>query len=232
MAFTYIATANDGATDPGSYTQMACTTPLNILAGDLIILWACYEDGTAGAISCNDGGSNTLTMTAESSYNGTCFGAFGYKLSASANASATFTFYLTNSRPYIRIQVMQFRPDASETVTLDPLTSNPSWGSGNGTSVTSGAITTIGTDTIVLAGIKNYTLGTTISSPQIGGSVATVLNDGGYSNVLYRILTSGMTAGTATGTISATSDWLSGLIGFKSSASPTNKYPTPVFYPT
>jgi hypothetical protein len=218
MAFTFIAGV--AGYNDATGTSLACASTLNVAAGDLIVAFPSWEDGTGGTLGCSDSGSNVCTMTAElGSSSSLAYFAFGYKISASANATATFVFTNATTRPARSIIVLQFRPDAGETVSLDPSTSNPSTAAGSGQALQSGDMTTAGTDTVVIGAGKHYNYGTW-SSEQIGDTAADGRVQSNRPEVLtetwYRILTGGMSAGHAqVSTTSTSNEWVCGVIAFK-----------------
>jgi hypothetical protein len=81
---------------------------------------------------------------------------------------------------------------------------------GAGTSISSGAITTTGSDVVVVGTYGNY-VGTTTSSEQIGG-VSASGRVGTKSSMWYRILTTTMTSGSATGTTGVSFEWISQVL--------------------
>jgi len=213
MALSHVATASNYAT--GSGTSLACSSSLNVAAGDLLVAVAAWEEGSGGTLGVSDGGSNTCTMTAEASQGTQPYLAFGYLLSATANATATFTFTNSTSRGYRGIIVLQFRPDGGETVTLD---AGPSAAGGSSTAAQSGNITTTGTDVVVVAGARAY-LTVNPSARYIGDvAVDTDHVSAGLTRAWWRFLTETMTDGHGQLTWDGTSAWVASIIAFKSAA--------------
>ena len=216
MAFTFIASA--GNNDDSSGTLLSTTATLNLSAGDVVVVWHKWE-GADTTVSCaKDAGSpaNTNSLGSKINHsNGDLNGQFTYLLSASADGSAVFRQTLSASRPYRRILALQFRPDASETVSLDVQNT----GQGSDLAPTSGSITTTGTDEIVIGGYGEYSANTT-TSEAIGGTAATepAASPQGFSSVWYRILSSTMSSGTATASIGSTAGWICNIIAIKSVA--------------
>lgn len=219
MAFIFIASAvADSDSSPG--TSLACSSPLDVAAGDLLVATLAWEDGTGGTLGVSDGASNIFTPTAEANGDAKSYKAFAYKLAATANAAATFTFTNSTSAPYRQVTVLQFRPDAGETVSLDPAASNPAMATAaSGSAPVSGNITTEGTDTIAVGTTKMYAA-QDFSSAQIGDAAAVGAGaDGdGYNFSWYTILTATMVAGHAQVTGSTGSSWVCGIMAFKSVA--------------
>src|SRR5262245_35366012 len=121
MAFTFIAAAM-GANDTTSVLTLDTTSTLNVAAGDLLVTWIKHEGASTTIASAEAGGGNSHTFDAGDKVdhsNGDLSSAFGYKISATANAAYTGRATLGATRPFFSIIVFQFRPDASETVTKD-----------------------------------------------------------------------------------------------------------------
>ena len=216
-AFAFIAVA-EGAVAKGSGTTLSTSSTLNVLAGDLLVAAVHWEEGTGGTIGVTDGSSNVFTMTPEVNSSGQAWAAFGYKISASANAAATFKFTNSSAAVYRHLYVYQFRPAPGATVSLDPTTTNPAIGSGNSASPVGGTITTKGTDTVVIGSVKSYS-DTSHSAHKIGGVAADgSTSDGLWSSIWYRLLSSPMASGYAQATLSYATTWVCGTIGFKASS--------------
>lgn len=209
MAFSYIGYATVANEQSGT-SPKTCSSSLNVAAGDLLVCWLGYEDQANTNASATDGGSNNFTMEAETSNAGGSKGRFGYILSATANASATFVG-TAGTAPYCGFYVFQFRPDAGETVSLD----QKGTATGTGTSLATANITTTGTDEVVLVGCKNYA-SATFSSAAINGAAPTGIGYQGLTAVMYSILSA---TGTMNGTVThANSNWVCNIISFKSAA--------------
>jgi len=202
----------------GSGTSLSLAATMNIAAGDLLVGIAGWLDGVGGTLAMTDGGSNVFTLTAtEGSYAAPATKLrFGYMLSAFANGTATFSFTNTTSRPNRTFIVLQLRPNAGATVSLDPSPTNYNYVSGEtGTTVQSSNMTTVGTDTVVVGAVKTY-LARTFSSHQIGDVAADGVAANGTRNCAwYRILTAGMT-GHSQVTLNTAGAYVVGIIGFKS----------------
>ena len=215
MAWTFVAAAS--ATAAGAGTSLACTAALNVAASDALVCFVSLEGADSGTVSCGDGASNILTMesvTAE----GSQVAGFGYLLSASANATATFTFGNTTSCAYRSVVVFQFRPTSGATVTLD---AHPTpHANGTGTAESSGTITTTGTDVVVVGGHKCFN-NATAADMQIGGVAADFHEHAGgaadaLSTAWGRILSATATDIAATIT-SANDKWICGVVALKAS---------------
>lgn len=224
MAFTFIACAS-GSNDAAA-TTLDTATSLNVAVGDLLICWCANESGsTTRAVAKSTGSpANTFTFDAGDTVNHTdavLSAAFGYVLSAAADATATFRL-TTTSKDFRRLLVMQFRPDAGATVTKD--TSNHSATNAGGFTANSGVITTTGTDEVVVGSmaeddgsdITNEQINTVASTEPVGSPVP---GPGGAA-VNYRILTATFAGGAMTGDKSSGGNYISGIIAFKSAGAP------------
>ena len=214
MAFSFIASAI-AQNDAGSATTLDCTSSLNLNTGDVVVAISAWEGSTTSTVA-ETGGGNSLTM-ATLQNDGSNWLQFAYSLSTTANATSTFRQTLAAGQVIRRILVLQFRPTAGSTVSLD---AGPSNGSGNGTAITSGNITTTGTDEIVCGGMNAFDYSTTISNRNIGGSAADGSAVDAVANKLiccisYKIYSSTQTNINAQFTTSASNLWLGQIIGFK-----------------
>ena len=214
MAFTFIASATH--TINASGTIIDCSSPLNVAAGDLLVAWFRFENVTTTATIADTVGGNVFTMDTLQSNGADFFSRLGYVLSATENATSTFRGTLAVAGYSRRIVVMQFRPDAGDTVTLDNST-GPATGSS--TAIASTAITTTGTDEVVFCGASTYSTAT--YSVQSINSVAAdgIVSPAGDANTWYRILSSTFTNGTGTATSSVNGKWICNIAAFKSTAS-------------
>jgi len=211
MAAAFIASAT--ANNTGSGTGLNASPALNIATGDIILAWVSWFGG-ASTITVSDGGSNSLTMETTTVGGGTEYGTLGYKLVGVANATATFAMTLGTARTYREINVLQFRPDAGDTIARDAANS----GTSAGTAWNSNAITTGGAspvDVIVVGGGFCDAVEAPTSA-QIGGVAATG-QVGSIAGIWYRILTSNMSSGAATGTTSS-GEWVCQILSIKSDA--------------
>ena len=212
MGFSFIASATGFYSPSG--TILDCSSTLNIQEGDLIIAAAAWEDATAVATIAEDDDDNALTMLtlADDTAN---FQRLGYKINAAANVAATFRMTLGTARAYRSITVLQFRPDAGETVTFD---AGPSSASAVSSAVQSGNISTAGNDEVVVAFEKQYS--STTESDWLIGDVAA---DGTVENQSwawgwYKLFTTPQTDIHGQLTLGATPAWVCDIIAIKSEA--------------
>jgi hypothetical protein len=213
MAWAFVA-AVDG-TNTLSGTTLDCSSALNISAGDLIVAAGSWEGGVSDASIAVTDASNAMTMLTVASGGGNYL-RIGYKIAADANAAATFRLTLGTARAYRFFQVLQFRPDAGETVTLD---AGPSPATATSTACQSGNISTTGDDEIVIAFEKQYTGQCTESAWQIADANA----DGqaareNLAYAWYKAFTSAQSNIHGQLTFSVSSAWLCDIVAFKSAA--------------
>ena len=212
MAWTHIANAV-GASDVG-VTTLDTSSSLNVAAGDLLVIWAKHEDATTTFAAAKSTGTPTNTFTFDAGdkvdhTNTFLHASFGYLLSAAADATMTVRLTLGASRQYVRIVVMQFRPDAGDTVSKN----TSAVGQGTGTSAASAGFSPSGDDLVVCGGFGEFDA-ITLSSHQINAVAATAVSSGSVTAAWYRILTAGFTNGTASVTASASADWITNGIAF------------------
>jgi len=214
MAFTYVA--NTTITSGEAVSTVTTTTPLTVLAGDLLVVY--FAHATAGlevnVTSITDGIDNDFTV-GSILRGGTTYRdiAGGYVLSANANSEAYFTGTLDTARNYLRLSVLQFRPGSGESAALDQAEAT---GTGTGTSAATSAVTTTGASGVATGTIQSPD---DLSSYQIDG-VAVDASYGGSSSwaYFYRILEDPITTGAATATVYSSSAWMAMMDTFKISA--------------
>lgn len=217
-AFTFVASAS-GADDSSSRT-VSTSSPLDVAAGDLLIGYVTWEDGVTTVSSLTDGGSNSFTFDAGDDVNDGPANVNVhplYKLSATANASATFTATLgttapADNRPFKRLIVFQYRPASGETASKDISGTRES--SGTSTAMATGTFSTTGSDNVVCGGGAYYTTWTP-SSPLVAGSAAsqTAQQSGAY--VWCRIASAPISSQAASVTSNQNREWAATAIAFK-----------------
>jgi len=209
MPFTFVQNARAQG-DAGAITIAVSLTGVG--AGNLIVLWVAHE-GAATTYSCSDGTTTLTNGTVSDHANGDQHALFCYVLSANGG-NQTYTMTFGGSRTFRRMQVWEF--SYSGTVSLDA----QGVATGTNGTHTSGAITTTGTDEVVLGGSKNFNTGT-FSSFLINGVTAdgsledatTVL-----SSSWYRLLTAIFTSGVAAVSHNNSTAWNCHIIAFKAAA--------------
>jgi len=211
MAWAYVASAFADTAADG--TTLDCTSSLNIEDGDIIVGFASFGGSdTTISIEATSGAVNAFTISSHVT-TAAVFGAIGRKIEAVANATSTFRLTLGASRTYRSIFVMQYRPDAGETVTLE---AGPAPGTGTGTLATSGAISPSGDDLMVVAGFRQYDQ---ISSTYTiaGGAATGSVSDGIFGALWYKAFTSSQVGITATAALD-NQQWIIDILAFKSVA--------------
>lgn len=172
MGFALVAAAS------GDYwttaTVQDCTSSLNVAAGDLLVAVIGFRTTARGITSIADTvGGNTMTLTAVfPDSDSDQFMAMGYKIGAAANATATFRLTLDGEALKPSIVVLQFRPDAGDTVSLD---TGPSDNIGTGSTLQTDDFSTTGDDEVVVCGKE------AANSGSADTQIADAASDGAYS---------------------------------------------------
>jgi len=211
-------TCHSAGSAPSGAAQTITVNLTSVVSGEFVFVWAKHE-GAATAITVSDGTSSFTQISAGTVNhgNGDLSGGSFYLLSSVATGTVTYTadFNGTDSRNFREIVVIACPGDSGETRSADGTSTE---NTGTGTALTSGAITTSGTDTIVFSTFGNYAASTT-TLEQIGGTNATGRQEatGGAASAWWRILTATMSSGQGTATI-GTQDWISQIFAIKSEA--------------
>lgn len=205
MSWTFRNSNENGG--GGSSTTVAVTVT-SIGAGDVII--AAVGDGTSiDVTSVDDTGSafTAGTLNAGATSNRL---KFFYKLSSDKTGSVTYTATYASAASARELHVWAFTPSAA--ATLDTQRADGSVGSG--TTVDTNAITTTGSDDVVVAACYHGTA-TTVGTQQINGVASTgTLDPGGNASSWYRIVAAPFT-GNGTGVAGAAGTNCSNIIAFQ-----------------
>jgi hypothetical protein len=219
MAWSYVASAQGYYNDLGNRNYIDCSSSLNVVAGDRLVAWVAFEDNnfTVSSVGAKSGNVNTMTVRATNNSASRIYGAMAYKIAADQNATATFRGTLSDSLTWAncRIVVMQFRPDAGDTVAVDDLDDAP--GTGSSSTALSGTIDTTGNDEVVIGASSSWDAGAP-TSEKIGGTNADGAVDitgGDSGGMWYRILTEAASTIAAQATVPNT-NWVCNIISFKS----------------
>lgn len=206
---------SNGATASASSNSIAVALA-NVSVGDLIAVWVKWEAGTTtcavsdGTTSLTQYVPGVLTYTGAGEPSGVLF----YLLSSVASGTVTYTASLGAARTWRDIVVMSYTPSAG-TVAADGTAGVGA--QGQGTAVSSGNVTTTGTDGVAFGGYSEY--GSALTSPKINNVVAAQTQKSGATNSeLWSITYSSGFTGAATGTITF-NNWVGGVIAFKITAS-------------
>ena len=207
-----------------SGTSLACSSSINVAAGDLIVAIATWGGGTdAGTIGISDGGSNTCTLTSVGSYTDVANVVFGYILATSSNSTATFTFTNSTARAYRGIIVFKIEPATAGNVwSLDPGASNPAFANNIwSATAASSAITTTSTTGVAVGGMRGGYDGRTFSVQTINGDgapdVIVELETTALSTAFWGALAAGASYYSQV-TLSSDETWVCGILGFKQEA--------------
>jgi len=217
MGFAYIAYCKGQSDSSG--TSLNGDVALDINAGDLLVgifKWE-VDDTTPG---CRSGvGENDFTFLATSDNASEIFTAIGYKIAAVNNDSATMEFTLAVARAFRSFQVLQFRPDSGETVTLVAGPSPAEIAGGYGPE-NSGDISPTGTDILVFGAIGSYSARYIYAIFDIGTVTATFTYASAYYTIAgYKFFDTPQTNIHLTADLDASSNyWTLDIAAFKSEA--------------
>lgn len=207
-----ISIASSHATLTSASVTSASTTLSSGAAGDLIVCSA-HGDATSYPTITMSDGTSSLTALTQAQYLGSAhdFGQVFYLLSANSG-SATYT------------ATFSFSSEGTEVACVDAHSSTGTWhydasnqSSGNGTSVSTGTITTTGTNEFVFFPGKLYNTAANTSNPLINGGAP---SEGSFSplstydHYYYRILTSTFSGGAGTKIYSTSTYWVAELTAF------------------
>jgi hypothetical protein len=189
--------------DPSGTTLSATLT--GVQAGSLIVAYVKWE-GPSAAVTLSDG-TNTFTAdTPVSLGNGDLHGGFYYLLSSSASGTVTYTATWNGARPYRRMMIYEYSYSGG-TVSFDA--SNRASGGG---ALSSGNITTTGTEEIVFGAYGEYYANST-NTERINGVLADQVVRASWSSMWSKSFTAPFTgAATASGNGPG---WISHVIAFK-----------------
>lgn len=209
MAFTFVQ-KNGNRNETGSNITTLAVSLTGVAAGNFIGVFVKFE-GASTTCTVSDG---TDTLTARAQYNHSAGGDNGqfFYLASSSSGNKTYTMTLGAGRPYVRIYVFEY--SYTGTVSFDTEINAEA---GSSSAVSSGNITTTGTDELCLA-LYAENSAVTISSQQINGSAADQIQSGGtYGSAWTKVFTATFT-GAATATLSAAGKWICMLVAFKTGA--------------
>lgn len=215
-AFTFVNSGENGSSASNTSLQATVT---GVHAGDLVVILAKWENGDT-TVSASDGTSSFTDALSGNHAVGTAGAGEPnvtalYLLSSVTSGSVTYTVTWGAARPWKDVIVAVYTP-GSGTLSLDG-TANKNVGAG--TSLTTGNITTSGTDGIAFALYGEY--GTGLDSEKINGLVADRTIVGGVVNqseIWIKSYTSGFT-GQGTATLNSSNNWAAAILAFKLTAS-------------
>lgn len=205
-----------------SDTSISTSSSLDINAGDILVCYFSWQSGSGGTIGCSDGGDNTFTMGAVTDSGTDVYAAIGWILSAVNNDTATFTATNSTARGAKAIGVYRFRPVTGYTAEKDSGT-NPNPAAGSSASVASGAVTTTGTDELVVGAAAVYN-NEAWSDIKIGSDAAAGSMNYGYLNqkacMWYKTYTETKSGITANATIGASDRFVASILALNLTAPP------------
>ncbi len=196
--------------DTGSSVSTLDVAVTGVSSGDSVIAWTKWEGADTTATVSDTGSTDDFTAgTKENHTNGDLNGQFFYLLSATVTGAVTYRLTFSAARPYCRLIIMVFNPDAGDTVSLEA----QNIGEGTSTTPTSGGISPSGTDLVCVGGFGEYTASNP-SNNAINSSTTgvVVVSSGTQTEAWYKFLTSGFTNGNASGDSYASDDWICNII--------------------
>jgi PKD repeat protein len=157
------------AQSKGAFGDASATTLMvqltNVKAGSLIVAYVKWEGPAASTVALNDGLSTFVADTLNSAANDDLHGRFFYLLSSSMSGTVNYTATWSASTPYRKLMIYEYSYSGS--VSLDA-SSRATATSGD---LTTGEITTTGSDEIVFGAYGEYNANTT-TDERINGVAA------------------------------------------------------------
>lgn len=186
------------ATAQGTGTSIACSTTMNLAAGNTVAVFVRGGDSTASVSSVTEG-TNTYTA-ADTLCSGAAFGIiqWWYAKNISAVSNATITVNFTGTPNFRSVWASQW----SGPSTTAPLDAHPNCATGTSTSPLTGTFSTVNANEVLLAGVnvasttETYTAG---SGYTLGTGVADQDSQTEYQIVssIQTNVTAGFTLGTS-----------------------------------
>lgn len=204
MSFTFVQSNVSNSSD---------TITLNgVTAGNLIVLWAKWEEASVNdSVSVTDGTSTLANGWSIHYGDSTPSGQFAYLLSANSG-NRTYTVTWPDSASFKRLRIAEFSYTGG-TISMDTQNGNGSTGS----SCSSANITTTGTDELCFGGYSEYT-SAVLSSWDIGGSGYDGTVGGASLAQMWYKAFSGTFTGQASANMSISGEWVCNIISFKITA--------------
>ena len=190
--------------DPSGTTLSVQLT--NVRAGSLLVAFVKWEGTASAAVTLSDGTSTFTADAVNSAANSDLHGRFFYLPASSASGKVTYRATWSAARPHRRLLIYEYTYTGG-TVSLD--TSNRATAT-SGT-LTSGAVTTTGSEGVVFGAYGEYSA-TTTTNERIGAAVADQVVRSRYASMWSKEVTSPFTgAATASGN---SSTWIGSVIAF------------------
>lgn len=223
MPFTFHLKNGSGAS-AGSTTATVVLTGVSV--GDLIVVAAKWESGvaSAGTATCSDG-TSSLTKWAPGELSAIANIdprlVMFYLLSSVATGTVTYTVTFSGSMSFRDVIAMAYAPPSAASLDGTPVGA----GAASGTAISSGNITTTGTDGVAFGSYAEF--GSSASAMNINGVAAdqTQVAAGTANSQLWSKTYSGGYTGAATATISFSNSWLCGVIAFKAAGGAAAQVP-------
>ncbi len=203
---TFARSAGASANGNGTTLSVQLT---NVKAGSLLVAFVKWEGTASSTVTLSDGTSPFTADGVNSAANNDLHGRFFYRPASTASGTVTYTATWSAARRFRRILIYEYSYSGG-TVAFD--------GSNRATatsgSLTSGNITTTGSDEVVFGAYGEYSSSTT-TGERIGGVLADQAVRSGFASMWSKRFTAPFTgAATATGN---SSTWIGNVIAFKRS---------------
>jgi hypothetical protein len=214
LAFVKSNAATEDTDDTAVTVQLTTVT-----AGNLIVLWIKFEGDANNNATCSaSDGTSSFTARPVNHNDGVddLHGCFLYLLASVASGTVTYTVTISESVPFKVVHAREY--SYTGTLSFDVADETAEGATSPATVGPSGAITTTGTDEVVIGGIAFYQ-STGIDTSTIGGvAAANEVGTGTSGFTSHRILTATMTSGTFVANVGADNDWVASIISFKAAA--------------
>ena len=200
--------------------SIATSGTITVADGDLIVVFASFQDGASTTIEISDG-THTYEHEDVISEPSATYGyaVHAYVLSATAG-TYTFTATFGASRQWRAIYAYAFRPDSGDVVSRLDYKS----GSGSSTSALTDNLATDGTETdsVMVAGEVQAGMGN--QTNELIGEALTRADDSiGYQGGVFYTFSTGSIDGSHAQCTVASGDWAIGVIAFKASPPTLNQ---------
>jgi hypothetical protein len=219
MSWTFIASTS-GYNITG--TTVDTDDTLHLEVGDVVIANLSWAAGASTIGIATTLGDDAFTLQSTVNYSTRNFMALGHVVIGVHNETATLRGTLATAQNNLILTVMQFRPDAGETVSV---VAGPSPASnGSGSAPITGNISPTGDDLLVFAGVQNAA-GVTSSNEQIADAVAAGYVRRSRGSIFYSLFTASQTNIHAQSTFGDDDSWVTDILALASTApAPTSSF--------
>lgn len=223
MALTFVKSAGTRTAGSGTTITVQLTT---VTAGHLIVIFAGAAAVTSTTVSVSDG-TTAFTLTpqgVQANAGNACFGSFHYLLSSVASGTVTYTATFGAAKTNGVIYAFEYSYTGTPAFDVENVASS----NGGTTALTTGNVTTTGSDEVLLVGVVSNTFGGAITSPTIDGTAGThATQEAGPLSEVYDLAKTGVTVGGG-GTM-WNSSWVALIASFKATAAGGGvTYPQPL----